>query len=49
MAAFWIGGKQLNVAAEKTGSEIVQILGKTFLLFRPNPDRNDEHRIKLPS
>jgi RNA-binding protein len=37
-----------DVAAEKTGSEIVQILGKTFLLFRANPDRNDEHSIKLP-
>ena len=35
-------------AAEKTGSEIVQILGKTILLFRANPDRDDEHRIKLP-
>lgn len=34
--------------AEKTGSEIIQILGKTLLLFRPNPDREDEHRIKLP-
>ena len=34
--------------ARKTGSEIVQVLGKTFLLFRPNQDRNDEHRIKLP-
>ncbi len=34
--------------AEKTGSEVVQVLGKTFLLFRANPDRNDEHRIKLP-
>ena len=37
-----------EVAAEKTGAEIVQILGKTFLLFLPNPDRSDEHRIKLP-
>ena len=37
-----------GIAAEKTGSEIVQILGKTFLLFRANPDRNDDHRIKLP-
>ena len=35
-------------AAAKTGSEIVQIMGKTFLLFRANPDRNDEERIKLP-
>ena len=37
-----------DVTAGKTGSEIVQILGKTFLLFRANPDRNDEHMIKLP-
>jgi RNA-binding protein len=37
------------VLASHEHSEIVQILGKTFLLFRPNPDRNDEHRIKLPS
>ena len=35
-------------AAEKTGSEIVQVLGKTFLLFRENPDRDNDHRIKLP-
>ena len=35
-------------AAGETGSEIVQILGKTFLLFRANPDRDAEHRIKLP-
>lgn len=37
-----------DIAAGKTGSEIVQVLGKTFLLFRANPDRNDELRIKLP-
>ena len=37
-----------GTVAEKTGSEIVQILGKTFLLFRANHDRNDEHRVKLP-
>jgi RNA-binding protein len=35
-------------AASRTGSEIVQVLGKTFLLFRANPDRDKEHRIKLP-
>lgn len=35
--------------AVRTGSEVVQVLGKTFLLFRANPDRNDEHRIKLPA
>jgi RNA-binding protein len=37
-----------DAIAARTGSEVVQILGKTFLLFRANPDRNDEHRIKLP-
>ena len=37
-----------DITAEKTGSQIVQILGKTFLLFRANPDRNDELKIKLP-
>jgi RNA-binding protein len=37
-----------DAMAEKTGSEVIQILGKTFLVFRANPDRNDEHRIKLP-
>ena len=34
--------------AEETGSEVVQILGKTFLVFRENPERPDKHRIKLP-
>jgi len=37
-----------HVIAEETGSEVVQIIGKTFLLFRANPDRNAEQRIKLP-
>ena len=37
-----------GVMAEKTGSEIIQVLGKTFLVFRANPNRSDEHRIKLP-
>lgn len=37
-----------DAIAAGTGSEVVQILGKTFLVFRENSDRNDEHRIKLP-
>ncbi len=37
-----------DAIAERSGSEVVQIIGKTFLVFRANPDRNDEHRIKLP-
>ena len=34
--------------AVNTGAEIVSILGKTFLMFRANPDRHDDERIKLP-
>ena len=41
-------GKAAQLMADATGSEVVQILGKTFLIFRVNPDRHDEHRIKLP-
>lgn len=37
-----------EAVARKTAAEIVQVLGKTFLLYRANPDRNEEHRIKLP-
>jgi len=36
------------VLAVKTGSEIVQVIGRTFLVFRANPDRHDDARIKLP-
>jgi len=37
-----------EVIAARTGSEIVQVLGKTFLVFKANHERSDEHRIKLP-
>ena len=37
-----------DMVAQRTDAEIVQILGKTFLLFRANPDRSDDQRIKLP-
>ena len=36
------------VVAARTGSEIVQVLGRTFLIFRANPDRHDDQRIRLP-
>jgi RNA-binding protein len=36
------------MVAERTGAEIVQILGKTVLLFRANPDRSEDQRISLP-
>ncbi|MDX1776964.1 MAG: ribosome assembly RNA-binding protein YhbY [Desulfobulbales bacterium] len=34
--------------AAGTGSEVVQVLGKTFLIYRENSDLKDDHRIKLP-
>jgi RNA-binding protein len=34
--------------AAKTYSAVVQVLGKTFLLFRENPDRDNDQRINLP-
>jgi len=37
-----------DMVAGKTGAAVVQILGKTVLLFRANPDRNDDRRISLP-
>lgn len=33
-----------QIVAERTGSEVVQVLGKTILLFR----RSDKERIELP-
>ncbi len=37
-----------DAIAERTGSTVVQVLGKTILVFRDNPDRHDEQKIKLP-
>lgn len=37
-----------DVLAERVGAEVVQVLGKTVLLYRANTDRNDDKRIKLP-
>ena len=34
--------------SQQTGAAVAQILGKTFLLYRPNPDLADDDRIKLP-
>jgi RNA-binding protein len=42
-------GEAAAVIAERTDSEVVQVLGKTFLVFRENPERHDEQRIKLPA
>ena len=34
--------------AAKTSDAEVQVIGKTILLFRQNPDRDDDMAIKLP-
>jgi RNA-binding protein len=35
-------------AAELTGSILVQLIGKTFVLFKSNPDKPKDKRIILP-
>ncbi len=35
-------------AAERTGSSLVQLIGKTILLFKENMDLKTDRRIKLP-
>ena len=35
--------------AVATASALVQVLGNTFLLYRPNPDRKGEAAIALPA
>jgi RNA-binding protein len=37
-----------EILAAKTLSAEVQVIGKMILLFRENPDRDDEHKINLP-
>lgn len=34
--------------AEATGSALVQVIGKTFLLYHENKDRQDDEKITLP-
>lgn len=37
-----------KVIPEATKSALVQLIGKTLLLYRPNPERPKEKRIFLP-
>ncbi|MCF6290178.1 MAG: ribosome assembly RNA-binding protein YhbY [Desulfobacterales bacterium] len=37
-----------ELLAEKSGAALVQVLGRTFLLYRANPDREKDERIVLP-
>ncbi len=37
-----------RVLSETTGSSLVQLIGKTLILYRKNPKRAKEERIVLP-
>ena len=34
--------------AQETGAVLVQLIGKTFVLFKPNPEKPKDKRIILP-
>ncbi len=34
--------------AQETGAVLVQLIGKTFVLFKPNPEKPKDKRIALP-
>ena len=40
--------KTAQVISEATGSDLVQLIGKTLLLYKKNPERSKEERIVLP-
>ena len=35
--------------AEKTGSHLVQLIGKTVLLYRQNKDKPEDRQLRFPS
>lgn len=37
-----------TILAEQTASALVQLIGKTIVLYKPNPERAKEKRIQLP-
>ncbi len=34
--------------AEETNADVVQVIGSKFILYRPNPDKKKDERIRLP-
>lgn len=36
-----------SLAAE-VGADVVQVIGSKFILYRPNPDKKKDERIRLP-
>ena len=41
-------GAAAELLPEKTGSSLVQLIGKTLLLYRKNPKRKKEEQIRVP-
>lgn len=41
-------GEVAQILAQRTGAEIVQVLGGTILLYRENKDKNPDNKIHLP-
>lgn len=37
-----------EIVPDRTGSSLVQLIGKTLLIYRKNPKRKKEEQIKLP-
>ncbi len=37
-----------EIVPERTASSLVQLIGKTLLIYKKNPKRNKEEQIKLP-
>lgn len=37
-----------DALAEATNSDVVQVIGSKFILYRPNPDKKKDERIRLP-
>ncbi|MBQ7384977.1 MAG: ribosome assembly RNA-binding protein YhbY [Ruminococcus sp.] len=33
---------------EETNADVVQVIGSKFILYRPNPDKKKDERIRLP-
>ena len=34
--------------SERTHSDVVQVIGSKFILYKPNPDKKKDERIRLP-
>lgn len=37
-----------EIVPDRTGSSLVQLIGKTLLIYRKNPKRKKEEQIKIP-